>query len=231
MQAVAMTTCKWMEAPITVVTPHPAMHSLPPCHCQEQAPALAFTLMEVKMALASSSVPLLCQHVCPVLPRSTNQPQPQPPVWTALLAISPLALAPAWLTALAVLLASMLVLKTAPPVLPRSTSLSQPHPLAWTALLAVLVRPVIGPQVALAALLASMLLLECATPALSPNTSLSQPPFHVSNAQVAPAQIFQPATGLTGSLVTTSSQVLGGGGLEPGSCLQEHLPAHVSVQT
>ena len=73
----------------------------------------------------------------PVLSPLTSLIQPLPPAWTALLATPPLALAPAsWLTALPVLLASTLLLGSAPPVLHRSTSLPQLPPPAWTALLA-----------------------------------------------------------------------------------------------
>ena len=73
----------------------------------------------------------------PALPPSTSQHQPPPPAWTALLATSPMPLAqPSWLTALGVLLGSILKLGPAPPVFSPHTSLCLPPPPAWTALLA-----------------------------------------------------------------------------------------------
>ena len=71
------------------------------------------------------------------LPPSTSLPQPRPPAWTALLATPPMALAqPSWLSALDVLLGSMLQLESAPPALSPHTSLPLAPPPAWTALLA-----------------------------------------------------------------------------------------------
>jgi len=69
----------------------------------------------VQAVLASSCVLLL--GVLHALPPSTSLSLPQPLVWTALLASSPMPLAqPSWLTALAVLLGSILKLEAAPPV-------------------------------------------------------------------------------------------------------------------
>jgi hypothetical protein len=115
----------------------------------------------------------------PALPPSTSLPQPRPPVWTALLASSPLGLAqPSWLTALAVLLGSISKLGPAPPVLSTSTSLSLAPPPAWSALLASSPMPLAQPSwlTALLALLASILQLESAPPVSSPLTSLPVAP-------------------------------------------------------
>jgi hypothetical protein len=76
----------------------------------------------------------ICQPVSPVLLRSTSLLQPPPPAWTALLvALVRGVMGPQG--ALAVLLASMLLMGPAPPALPPSTSLLQPPHPAWSALL------------------------------------------------------------------------------------------------
>jgi hypothetical protein len=112
-----------MEPPITVANLHfigggklnismgtlPRGTSLPPCHCQEQAPAFGSTLMmAMTMALALSCVSLLKLHVLPALPPSTSLLLSLPPAWTALLVRPPLELALLLKqTALPVLLAVM----------------------------------------------------------------------------------------------------------------------------
>ena len=83
----------------------------------------------------------------PALLRSTSPTLPPAPAWTALLASSPLALAlHSWLTALTVLLASMLQQECAPPALLASTSLPLAPPSASPAPLASISLPLAPPR-------------------------------------------------------------------------------------
>jgi hypothetical protein len=137
-QAVLASSC----VPLIVALPAlPRSTSLP------LAPPPAWTALHVALvravvgplaALAALLASMFQLGPAPLaLPPSTSLSQLPPPAWTALLPTQPLVLAqPSWLTALPVLLASMLQLGPVPPALPRSTSQPQLPPLAWTALLA-----------------------------------------------------------------------------------------------